>query len=125
MTAFQVQPGGMHLSVPAAGRDIIAASSGWGERRDALPPSGRQLARNGNLGVFRLECDLTVTRNASEGKRQFPRLRFGLLSNAKVDAKRPIFRLVVAVYAQPEGRTDEVLWLRQIQFGRPGGPLQP
>ena len=56
--------------------------------RLVLPP-------NGNLGVVRLECDLTVTRSASEEQRQFPRLRFGLLSYAKVDAKRPIFRLVL------------------------------
>ncbi len=52
------------------------------------------LSTKRKFAVLRLECDLTVTRSASEGKRQFPRLRFGLLSNAKVDAKRPIFRLV-------------------------------
>ncbi len=36
---------------------------------------------------LRLECDLTVTQNASERKCQFPRLHFGLLSNAKVREK--------------------------------------
>ncbi len=35
------------------------------------------LAPNGNLGVFHLECDLTVTQSAREGKRHFPRLRSG------------------------------------------------
>ena len=50
---------------------------------------------SGQCEPERLECDLTVTRSASEENGRFPRLRFGLLSNAKVDAKRPIFRLVL------------------------------
>ncbi len=49
------------------------------------------LAQNGRLAFSRQLWRMTATRRASEEKRQFPRLRFGLLSNRIVDATTPKF----------------------------------